>query len=115
MEKLASIHKVANKIIDGTILDTNLTKTFRIALTTKKFTKATLKDYPQLSSVAGLDIFQRLKQPEEIHQTENSYDLALQYIHELSLLLSIRKEIDRQSEERTIYPFRHATVEWLKG
>jgi ATP-dependent exoDNAse (exonuclease V) beta subunit len=66
MEKLASNpQKVANKIIDGTILDTNLTKTFQNCIDDpeKFFTKATLKDYPQLSSVAGglSDIFQRLK------------------------------------------------------
>jgi ATP-dependent helicase/nuclease subunit A len=106
MEKLASNpQKVANKIIDGTILDTNLTKTFQNCIDDpeKFFTKATLKDYPQLSSVAGglSDIFSEVETLHtEYTRLKNSYDLALQYIHELSLLLSIRKEIDRQSEEQ---------------
>ena len=67
--------------------------------------KGTLKKSPNLSNLAQERLAPLLSKAKELYDeynyNRNSYDAALQYIHELSLLLGIRAEIDRQSQEQS--------------
>ena len=98
--------KVVVKIINTTILDSDLGGTFSkcISYPDSFFRKKDLENNPGYSTFAELQLAPRLEQVEPLHaeytRLKNSYDAALQYIHELSLLLAIRTEIDRQSQEQ---------------
>lgn len=109
LDQLARYPKdVSEKIIDGTILDVNIDKsqTLHNCATDpgKFFTQKTLKQSPFLANLAQDRLSPIFAQVEalhrEYHRLNNSYEAALKYLHELSLLLSIRNEIDRQSQEQ---------------
>ena len=99
--------KVVLKIINGTILDSDLGSTFNKCILNPDsfFRKKDLENDPSISIFAQEQLSPRFKQIEPLHaeynRLKNSYDAALQYIHELSLLLGIREEIDRQSQEQS--------------
>ncbi|MBO7589433.1 MAG: UvrD-helicase domain-containing protein [Bacteroidaceae bacterium] len=96
------------KIIDGSIADIDLDKAKTLhncAVDPDKFySKATLKKYPQLSALAQELLSPMYAKVEELvseyQRINNSFEAALKYMHELSLLLSIRSEIDSQSREQ---------------
>ena len=98
--------KVVVKIINTAILDSDLGSTFSKCISNPDsfFRKKDLENNPGYSSFAQEQLAPRLEQVEPLHaeytRLKNSYDAALQYIHELSLLLGIRAEIDRQSQEQ---------------
>ena len=98
--------KVVVKIINTTILDSDLGSTFTkcILYPDSFFRKKDLENNPNYSVFAEEQLAPRFEQIEQMHaeytRLKNSYDAALQYIHELSLLLGIRAEIDRQSQEQ---------------
>ena len=99
--------KVVVKINNGTILDSDLGATFSkcIQYPDSFFRKKDLEDNPGYSTFAEVQLAPRFEQVEELHaeytRLKNTYDAALQYVHELSLLLGIRAEIDRQSQEQS--------------
>lgn len=99
--------KTVVKIINTTILDSDLGATFSkcILYPDSFFRKKDLENNPSYSTFAEVQLSPRFEQVEQLHaeynRLKNSYDAALQYIHELSLLLSIRTEIDRQSQEQS--------------
>lgn len=99
--------KVVVKIINATILDSDLGTTFSkcIQYPDSFFRKKDLEDNPGYSTFAEEQLAPRFEQVEELHaeytRLKNTYDAALQYVHELSLLLGIRAEIDRQSQEQS--------------
>lgn len=100
---------VANEIdktISGAVLEKDLTNTFLKCINDPdSFLKsdARKKNPSLVNLVAGRisPLFDRIRL---IHtqytKLSNSYDAALKYLHELSLLLNIRTEIDRQSKEQ---------------
>ena len=98
--------KLVVKIINTTILDSSLGSTFTncIQFPDSFFRKNDLEDHPGYSTFAAEELSPRFEQVErlyvEYNRLRNSYDAALKYIHELSLLLAIRSEIDRQSQEQ---------------
>lgn len=98
--------KVVVKIINTTILDSDLGGTFSkcILYPDSFFRKKDLENNPGYSVFAEEQLAPRFEQIEPLHaeytRLKNSYDAALQYVHELSLLLGIRAEIDRQSQEQ---------------
>ena len=99
--------KVLLKIINGTILNSELGATFSkcIAYPDSFYRKNDLEDNPWYSVFAQEQLSPRFEQIGSLHteynHLKNTYDVALQYIHELSLLLGIRAEIDRQSQEQS--------------
>ena len=99
--------KVVVKIINTTILDSELGGTFSkcILYPDSFFRKRDLENNPGYSVFAEEQLAPRLEQVEILHteytRLKNTCDAALQYIHELSLLLGIRAEIDRQSQEQS--------------
>ena len=99
--------KVLVKIINTSILDTDLGSTFNkcILYPDSFFRKKDLEDNPAYSVFAQEQLSPRLELIEPLHaeynRLKNTYEAALQYIHELSLLLSIRGEINRQSQEQS--------------
>ena len=98
--------KVVVKIINTTILESDLGTTFSkcILYPDSFFRKRDLENNPEYSTFAEKQLAPRLEQVEKLHneytRLKNTYDAALQYVHELSLLLGIRAEIDRQSQEQ---------------
>ena len=98
--------KVVVKIINTTILESDLGSTFSkcILYPDSFFRKKDLENNPNYSVFAEEQLAPRFEQIEPLHaeytRLKNSYDAALQYVHELSLLLGIRAEIDRQSQEQ---------------
>ena len=94
------------KIADGSIFDITVGKTLNNCATNpeKIFTKTTTNKNPQLAGLAQklMPLFAEVESlfNQYLH-AKNSYDAALQYVHELSLLLGIRAEIDRQSQEQS--------------
>ena len=105
MERYAKLF--VPKIADGSIFDTAIGKTLNNCATNpeKIFTKTTTNRYPELKELATDKLMPLFAQVESVFNqylnTKNSYDAALQYIHELSLLLDIREEINRQSQEQS--------------
>ena len=99
--------KVVVKIINATILDSDLGATFSkcIQYPDSFFRKKDLENNPGYSTFAEEQLAPRFEQVEKLHaeytRLKNTYDAALQYVHELSLLLGIRAEIDRQSQEQS--------------
>ena len=99
--------KIVVKIINATILDSDLGSTFQkcILYPDSFFRKKDLENNPSYSTFAEEQLAPRFEQVEQIHaeytRLRNTYDAALQYVHELSLLLGIRAEIDRQSQEQS--------------
>ena len=99
--------KVVVKIINTTILDSDLGSTFSkcILYPDSFFRKKDLENNPSYSTFAEEQLAPRFEQVELLHaeytRLKNTYDAALQYVHELSLLLGIRAEIDRQSQEQS--------------
>ncbi|MBO4724410.1 MAG: UvrD-helicase domain-containing protein [Bacteroidaceae bacterium] len=102
----ANPSKVVVKIINTSILDSDLGSTFSkcILYPDSFFRKKDLENNPNYSVFAQEQLAPRFEQIEPLHaeytRLKNSYDAALQYVHELSLLLDIRSEIDRQSQEQ---------------
>ena len=98
--------KIVLKIINGTFLDSELGSTFTKCISNPDsfFRKDDLKKNPWYSSFAQEQLSPRFAQIEPLHpeynRLKNTYEAALQYVHELSLLLGIRAEIDRQSQEQ---------------
>lgn len=98
---------LVEKIVNGTFVDDELKgKTLGNCLDDpdKFYDKGTLKKSPYLSNLAHESLSPMLSTAKDLHDKynyyRNSYDAALKYIHELSLLLGIRAEIDRQSQEQ---------------
>ena len=93
------------KIIDGSMFK-DPGKTLNNCATNpdKIFTQATTNKYPHLGKLAQDTLMPLFAEVENIYNkyiyAKNSYDSALNYLHELSLLLSIRREIDSQSQEQ---------------
>jgi len=93
------------KIINGEILAKGPNRTFCncIADPDLFFRKADRTRNPSLSGLAATELAPRFTAVKELNERyltlENSFNAALSYIHELSLLLSIRKEIDHNSQE----------------
>ncbi|MBR5936297.1 MAG: UvrD-helicase domain-containing protein, partial [Bacteroidaceae bacterium] len=102
------VKPLVNKIADGTFVDVDLSKgktlTNCLEDPDKFYDKGTLKKSPHLSNLAQERLSPLLSKAKELYNeynyNRNSFDAALQYIHELSLLLGIRAEIDRQSQEQ---------------
>ena len=102
------VKPLIQKIADGTLVDADLNKgkTLGNCLENpdKFYDKGTLKKSPYLSNLAQDRLAPLLSKAKELYDEYNyyrySYDAALQYIHELSLLLGIRAQIDRQSQEQ---------------
>ena len=102
------VKPLVQKIADGTFVDADLSrgKTLSNCLEDpeKFYDKGTLKKQPYLSNLAQERLAPLLSKAKELYDeynyNRNSYNAALQYIHELSLLLGIRAEIDRQSQEQ---------------
>ena len=96
----------ARKIINGTILEKDLTSSFAKCIDQPDifFTAPVRKKRPELVNLAAEQLCHRFARVKEIHDSyvhaRNSFDAALNYLHELSLLLSIRREIDSQSQEQ---------------
>ena len=96
----------ARKIINGTILEKDLTSTFTKCIDQPDifFTAPVRKKRPELVNLAEQQLCHRFARVKEIYndytRTSNSFDAALKYLHELSLLLSIRRQIDAQSREQ---------------
>lgn len=94
------------KIADGSIFDITVGKTLNNCATNpeKIFTKTITNKFPHLGKLAQETLMPLFAEVEINYNrylhAKNTYDAALQYIHELSLLLGIRAEIDRQSQEQ---------------
>ncbi|MBR5158751.1 MAG: UvrD-helicase domain-containing protein [Bacteroidaceae bacterium] len=94
------------KVISGAILDKDLGATFTKCIDQpESFYKVdTRKKYPFLVNLAQEQFSPLFARVRDLHAEytfkSNSYEAALKYMHELSLLLSIRKEIDSQSQEQ---------------
>ncbi|MBO7437993.1 MAG: UvrD-helicase domain-containing protein [Bacteroidaceae bacterium] len=94
------------KVISGAILDKDLGATFIKCIDQpESFYKVdTRKKYPFLVNLAQEQFSPLFARVRDLHAEytfkSNSYEAALKYMHELSLLLSIRKEIDSQSQEQ---------------
>ena len=93
------------KIIDGSMF-TDPGKTLNNCATNpdKIIPQTQIRKYPHLASLAQDVLMPLFAQVEQIYNeyvyAKNSYEAALNYLHELSLLLSIRREIDSQSQEQ---------------
>lgn len=102
------VKPLVNKIADGTFVDADLSKgkTLGNCLENpdKFYDKGKLDKLPYLSNLAREFLSPLLAKAKDLYDeynyNRNSFDAALQYIHELSLLLGIRAEIDRQSQEQ---------------
>ena len=102
------VKPLVNKIADGTFVDADLSKgkTLGNCLENpdKFYDKGKLDKFPYLSNLARESLSPLLEKAKELYDeynyNRNSFDAALQYIHELSLLLGIRAQIDRQSQEQ---------------
>ena len=102
------VKPLVEKIANGTFVDADLSKgkTLGNCLDEpdKFYDKGMLKKSPYLSNLAHECLAPLLSNAKDLYDeynfNRNSYNAALQYIHELSLLLSIRAEIDRQSQEQ---------------
>ena len=100
------IKTAIQRIISGEILNKELSDTMLAACSnpSKFFTKDTLKAYPSLLALAEREFCHRLDRVREIHEEysfyAHSYGAALQYLYELSLLLSVRSRIDAQNREQ---------------
>ena len=102
------VKPLIQKIADGTFVDADLSrgKTLGNCLEDpdKFYDKGTLQKSPYLSNLAQERLAPLLSRAKELYDeynfNRNSFNAALQYIHELSLLLGIRAEIDRQSQEQ---------------
>ena len=98
--------KIVLKVINGTFLDSDLGSTFTKCISNPDsfFRKEDIKKNPWYSTFAQEQLSPRFAQIEPLHpeynRLKNTYEAALQYVHELSLLLGIRAEIDRQSQEQ---------------
>ncbi|MBO7050715.1 MAG: UvrD-helicase domain-containing protein [Bacteroidaceae bacterium] len=96
----------ARKIINGAILEKELTSSFIRCIDEPDFffTAPVKKKRPELVNLAAEQLCHRFARVQDIHDryisAKNSFDAALKYLHELSLLLSIRREIDAQSQEQ---------------
>jgi len=94
------------KIADASMLDGPLGKTLNNCATNpeKIFTKTVIRDNPHLGTLAQDTLMPLFAKVEDNYNeyifNKNSFDCALKYLHELSLLLSIRREIDAQSQEQ---------------
>ena len=94
------------KIADGSMLDGPLGKTLNNCATNpeKIFTKTVTRDNPHLAVLAQDTLMPLFALVEDNYNeyifNKNSFECALKYLHELSLLLSIRHEIDAQSQEQ---------------
>ena len=98
---------LATKIADGTVVDMDpKSKTLGNCASNpdKIFGKTTVNKTPYLGSLAQDTLMPLFAQAEMAYNdyiyTGNSFDSALKYLHELSLLLSIRRQIDTQSQEQ---------------
>ena len=100
---------VANEIdkaISGAVLEKDLTNTFLKCINDPdSFLKSDVRNNnPALVNVVAESISPLFERIRSIHthytKLSNSYDASLKYLHELSLLLNIRTEIDRQSKEQ---------------
>ncbi len=100
------VKPLVSRIADGSILDGPVGKTLHNCATNpeKIFTKTATGNHPGLAVLAQETLIPMFAQIESIYNdyvlTQNSFDTALKYLHELSLLLSIRREIDAQSQEQ---------------
>ena len=100
--------KVVVKIINATILDSDLGATFSkcIQYPDSFFRKKDLEDNPGYSTFAEVQLAPRFEQVEELHaeytRLKNTYDAALQYVHELSLLLGIRVRLTAKARSRAV-------------
>ena len=94
------------KIINGSILEKELTSSFTRCIDQPDFffTAPVRKKRPELVNLAAEQLCHRFARVKEIYDdytcTKNSFEAALKYLHELSLLLSIRRQIDSQSQEQ---------------
>lgn len=102
----ANSTKLIESIADGSYLDKNnpgTTITGCIENPEKYFVKATLKSYPDIANAASTQLTPLLELILQIRESYisivNSYALALKYLHEMGLLVDIRREINRQNEE----------------
>lgn len=96
-----------NRMCDGSFLDKG-----EISATFSKccldgaafFTKSTLKGKPYLENLAQTEFCHRLQAAAHIMERylrlNNSFGAALKYLHELSLLMSVRRRIDEQNIEQ---------------
>ena len=106
-EMLSSAQGITNKILDGSVVfvkEEQATLPNCASDPEKIFGKKAIRDSHELEILAR-DILMPLyaktiEQRSEYNRLKNSYELALQYLHELSLLLSIRKEIEQQNQEQ---------------
>ena len=95
-----------SKIADGSMMEGPAGKTLNNCATNpeKIFTKSVTGKRPDLAALAQDTLMPLFADVERIYNdyncTKNSFEAALKYIHELSLLLSIRREIDAQSREQ---------------
>ena len=102
------VKPLVEKIAGGTFVDADLSKGKTLVNCLddpdKFYDKGTLKKSPYLSNLARERLAPLLSKAKDLYDEynyyRNSYDAALQYIHELSLLLDIRAQIDRQSREQ---------------
>ena len=103
------VKPLVEKIAGGTFVDADLSKGKTLVNCLddpdKFYDKGTLKKSPYLSNLARERLAPLLSKAKDLYDEynyyRNSYDAALQYIHELSLLLDIRAQIDRQSQEQS--------------
>ena len=99
--------KVVVKIINTTILDSDLGSTLINCVSNPDsfFRKKDIEKNPWYPVFAREQLSPHFAQVEKLHakytRLKNTYEVALQYIHELSLLLNIRSEIDRKSREQS--------------
>lgn len=111
----SSIQELSRNIIgsvtrmcDGSFLDEgNISKTFTkcCAEGAAFFNKSLLSGKPYLEGIAQKDFCYRMEETAailpEYQRLKNSFDAALQYLHELSLLMSVRRRIDAQNVEQS--------------
>lgn len=97
---------LVSRIADGTLLESTPGKTLGNCASNheKIFTKTATRKYPGLETLARDTLMPMFAQVEKIYndyiRVSNTFDAALKYLHELSLLLSIRRQIDTQSREQ---------------
>ena len=104
----SNAQKITLKIIDGSIVDVDIDRYNTLPNCAddpeKIFNKTTVRKSPYLLNLAQdhlSPLFTKVVSlHREYHRLKNSYDATLKYLHELSLLLSIRSQIDHQSQEQ---------------
>ena len=104
----ANAQKITVKILDGTVVDADIVKNVTLPNCAtdpeKIFNKPIIKKSPFLFNLAQDTLMPLFAQVvalhKEYHRIKNSFECAQKYLHELSLLLSIRHEIDAQSQEQ---------------